>query len=204
MTNERRGDQNGLFIALTILICVLICAALIIFLKPFDRNLINIVTIVGTVLTIGGLVFAIREQSHIKRTSDAIRENTDILKDKLIKRSFELHVDKCLKFTSSIQENVFSDTLLLRVHTRLVDLKECLIECKKIILLRDSKEDDATLQRIKQFDNFTKTITAYCTVIQVAKYENDAIPNKQEFVSNINEIQNFLNEIRENQPFSVI
>lgn len=126
MTNENKGNQNGLFIAITILICILICAALIFFLKPADRNLINIVAIVGTVLTIGGLVFAIREQSHIKRTSDAIRDNTDILKDKLIRRSFELHVDKCLKFTSSVQENLFSDSLLLRVHMRLVDLKECL------------------------------------------------------------------------------
>jgi hypothetical protein len=157
---------------------------------------------VGTVLTIGALAFTIREQSHIKKTSDAIRENTEILRNKLVRRSFELHVDKCLKFTSSIQENVFGDPILLRVHTRLVDLKECLIECKKIIQLRDPEDKAST--EIHKFEDFTKKITAYCTVIQVAKYENNAIPNKAEFVANINEMQNFLNEIRENQSFSVI
>jgi hypothetical protein len=204
MADDKKHNSNRLFVCYTILACTLVCAALIYLLKPPDRNLVNVVTIIGTVLTVGGLVFAIREQSHIKKTSDAIKENTEILKNRLIKRSFELHVDKCIKFTSSIQENLFADPLLLRVHMRLVDLKECFIECKKIILLRDPKDHAVSEERIKKFEKFTEIITAYYIVIQVAKYQNDAIPNKEEFITNINEMQNFLNEVRESQSFSVI
>jgi len=64
-----------------------------------------------------------------------------------------------LKFINSIENNLEHDELLYGVDMRLRDLSECLIDRKKLTLLKLAKPMDD--EKIKQFDKYNKALSGY-------------------------------------------
>jgi hypothetical protein len=224
-------NPNIWFILITIVISVITCIFLISLLKVQDKNEINIITIVGTVLTISALVFTIKEQYRLKKISTAIKNNTKEIQEKLIYKSFEWNIERCSKYINEIQ-NAFNEPNLTRLFVRLIDLKEGLIECKKVINIHKYFLSDGCLERLKtvpatelsqkkivdlldeigktckverifQLDEFVKDLTAHIVQIQSVKFEKTAIKDPTVLLSKIGEIHTYINEIKQNQIVDV-
>lgn len=145
-------NPNLWFILCTIIASLGLCIWLIMVLTIADRTEVNIITVVGTVLTISALVFTIKEQYRLKRISTAISNNTRDIQDKLIHKSFEWNIEKCAKYVNEIQavlQNELNGNNLTRIFIRLIDLKEGFIECKKVINIHKYYLSSTCLERLK-------------------------------------------------------
>ena len=227
----KKVSGNVWFIAGTIFVCTVLSLWLTFALKPADRNIPNIVTIIGTILTVGGITFSIREQLSIKKTSKAIEANTSQLKERLLTKSFDWNLEKAIKYIDNIQSILHANNLYL-VHQRLQDLSECLIECQRVIHFHNNlisrqcldnlaKLADTELTQEKivtslseinercraeldvQFSDYILHVTGYSTQIMVGQFKSNAIQNRSQFVAHINEIKNFLTTVRSNQLFEI-
>jgi hypothetical protein len=220
-------NSNRWFIIFNIGSCLLLSLLLIYLIGSTDRTLINIVTIAGTILTIGALVFTIREQLKIKRISKAIQENTSAIQNKLVEKAFDWNVDRSLKCLNDLNSAGNDGSSLVRIHLRLTDLSESLIECKKSVNLSQGYLSQKCLEQLRQLDrkaltpekvlaltkeiedqcktdrtqklaDFILKISAYSSQIQVANFLIDSIKDRTKFVEDITEMRNFLLEIKRN------
>lgn len=203
MITTAKKHPNKAFIIFTLIACAALSAVLILALKPSDRTIPNIVTIAGTVLTVGGLLFAIREQATIKATSEAIKQNTATLRDQVVSKSLEANFTKCVNLTRHISDYINRPTFDA-VYLRLGDLKECLIECKKIVRLNADSRPETSAGMIRRIDTCIVKISAYCTLILTAGYQRAPELDLTRFVRDITSINTFIDEIRESQTNFVL
>ena len=163
----------------------------------------------------------------IKRTSKAIEANTRDLRERFYSRTFEWYLDKGIKYAVDVQ-NTFDPHNLYRVHLRMNDLIDCLIECKKNLhahsglisseyLDRLAAIPDAELTQEKivtlireidvkcksdleqTFETYITKVTAYSTQIQVAGFNVNAVSNSDRLIQDIHTIKNFLSGVKSNQ-----
>lgn len=222
-----KKNTNISFVLIIIFLCVIIIILLISFLEynstTTQYTIPNITTIVGTVLTIGALAFTIREQMKIKSISDAINKNNQDIQKKNLNYSFDFNLIRCLRYVHDIEYHIRNNEAL-SVLIRLADLKDCLIECKKVI---DSKQNSSsfkclqelmgkndkelTKQSIKviwenvtlqededkqsKLNSHVSKLAGYIIAIEVAKCSLNGIRNIGEFISDIEELGSYLNEI---------
>lgn len=222
-----KKNTNISFVILIIVLCVIIIVLLILFLDPnpttTQYTIPNITTIVGTVLTIGALAFTIREQMKIKSISDAINKNNQDIQKKFLNYSFDFNLTRCSRYVHDIESHIRNNEAL-SVLIRLADLKDCLIECKKVIDSRQNissfrclqelmgkNDKELTKQSIKviwenvtlredverqsKLNSHISKLAGYIIAIEVAKCSLNGIRNKEEFISDIDGLGSYLNEI---------
>ncbi len=211
-------NKNRRFIFFTILSCTLLIILLILGLNPKPNSntqlsLPNIVTIVGTVLTIGALTFTIREQIKLQILSDALSKNNKKIQSEYLNSSFNIHLAKCIRYVHEVSNNTQSNQGVI-VLMRLGDLKECLIDCSKIVhsheeLTQESTTNlpkNVTLQPDDRHYNLKSNvlrISKYIIAIEVAGCSLNGIRNRPEFISYIERLGNYLNEINNSVIYKV-
>lgn len=189
----------GIISAVLITICIYILAS------P-DRTTINIITIIGTVLGVVGIGMAIYQQIQLISVSEAIKETTVSIQEKIGHRTFQYNLDRCVTCIDKMLTYLHDDTSH-RVHDKLEELSDCMTECKKILTIynNENPNKDANFdERISSILKYKREIGEFKMTILCSKYSKESIGDLKDFVGKINEIQNFLEEIRTSQLYKII
>ena len=120
-------------IVLLFFVSILLIAFCIYSIPITERTVINIITIIGTVFGVVGIVIAIYQQIQLISVSNAIKNTTANIQDHILNIHFEVNINCASKCLVKIDECYRNDFDAKSLKIKLDDLHDHVIECRKII-----------------------------------------------------------------------
>jgi hypothetical protein len=154
-------------------------------------TILNTVSIIGTVITIIGLCYTAYEQVNLGIISKQIES-------KLSDKSFEFNIGCCIKCVDKMQ-TYLEDSNSLRIHERLEDLAEHLIECKKVLTAKDgiiTKKGSSFTDKIEKINEYLKNVSSYREMTLSSSYSIDIFKSDGNFINTIVGMKDYLNSIK--------
>ncbi len=121
---------------------------LIIFFVSFslnDRTPINIISIIGTLITIIALGFSIHQQIQIKKTSELIEENSKNYQDSIRSSFYSWNITRAIALSEKLEDLLMKDANITTSVFVLKEIQGILSDCKKAVLIHYSNELESCL-----------------------------------------------------------
>ena len=134
-----KQDWSVLMYSLLIAIIIFLLIVFVIF-CPNDRSPINIISIVGTLITIIALVFSIYQQIQIKRTSELIEENSKNYQDSIRRDFYSWNITRAIALSEKLEDLLMKDENITTSIFVLSEIQGILTDCKKAFLSHYSNE----------------------------------------------------------------
>lgn len=105
-----------------------------------DRTPINIISIIGTLITIIALGFSIHQQIQIKRTSELIEENSKNYQDNIRSSFYSWNITRAIALSEKLEDLLMKDENITTSIFVLNEIQGILTDCKKAFLSHYSNE----------------------------------------------------------------
>ena len=192
--------------------------------SPIDRTPINIISIIGTLITIIALGFSIHQQIQIKKTSELIEENSKNYQDSIRSSLYSWNITKAIALSEKLEDLLMNDANITTSIFVLKEIQGILSDCKKAVLIHYSNELESCLnclcletktiskQQIsksiadckkqceliwsEQFTTFNAELSAenFNLMRKLDNSQNDF--DKDQFLKTISELRTFLQSIK--------
>ena len=113
--------------------------------SPNDRTTINIISIIGTLITIIALGFSIYQQIQIKKTSELIEENSKNYQDSIRSSFYSWNITRAIGLSEKLEDLLMKDANITTSIFVLKEIQGILSDCKKAVLIHYSNELESCL-----------------------------------------------------------
>ena len=134
------NKQDKIVLGYSLLFAIILFLFIYFNFSPNDRTPINIISIIGTLITMIALAFSIHQQIEIKKTSELIEENSKNYQDSIRSSLYSWNITKAISLTEKLEDLLPKDENILTSIFVLKEIQGILSDCKKAVLIHYSNE----------------------------------------------------------------
>ena len=214
--------QDWTVLVISLLISVIIFGLIFYNIISIEKTPINIISIIGTLITIVALVFSIHQQIQIKKTSELIEENSKNYQDNIRSSFYSWNISRAIALSEKLEDLLPKEENIVTSIFVLKEIQGILSDCKKAVLIHYSNELENCLNCLEgknvskeqitdtikecrnkcevlwseQFTNFNAELSAenFNLMKKLDNSKNDF--DKEKFLKKVLELRSFLQSIK--------